>query len=254
MKQRQIAAQLYSFRDFIKTPAGVADTLRKLRTADYRAVQLSSALPPMPETELKRMLDGEGIAAPTSHEKAAELIQEPRKVIDRLLALDCRHVAYPFPHWMPTGEGEAVALAEELNRTAEQFRKAGIVFAYHNHAAEFRKFNGRTMLELLYEHAPLLDGEPDTYWVQKGGGDPAAWIERLSGRLQVLHIKDFGVTAERESVMLPVGSGNLDWKRIFAAAEASGVEWHVVEHDGDCADPFASFASSMNFLKENFVS
>ena len=54
--------------------------------------------------------------------------------------------------------------------------------------------------------------------------------------------------------MMPVGSGNLDWKRIFAAAEAAGVEYYVVEHDGDCADPFESFAASMCFLKGNFVS
>lgn len=254
MKQSNIAAQLYSFRDFIKTPAGVRDTLRRLREIGYEAVQLSTALAPMPEVELRKLLDGEGMAAPTSHEKAADLVNEPQKVIDHLLALNCRHVAYPFPHWMPTGEGETIALAGELNRAAEKFRKAGIVFAYHNHAAEFRRFGGKTMLELLYEHAPLMDGEPDTYWIQKGGGDPVKWIERLAGRIQVLHIKDFGVTPERESAMMPIGSGNLDWKRIFAVAETSGVEWYVVEHDGDCADPFASFASSMNYLRENFVS
>lgn len=254
MKQSRIAAQLYSFRDFIKTPAGVRDTLRKLRAAGYGAVQLSSSLAPMPEVELRKLLQDEGMAAPTSHEKAADLVNEPQKVIDHLLALDCRHVAYPYPHWFPTGEGEAIALAEELNRTAERFRQAGIVFAYHNHAAEFRRFGGKTMLELLYEHAPLMDGELDTFWVQRGGGDPVKWIERLAGRLRVLHIKDCGVNVEHNTVMMPIGSGNLDWKRIFAVAETFGVEWYVVEHDGDCADPFASFAASMNYLKENFVS
>ena len=54
--------------------------------------------------------------------------------------------------------------------------------------------------------------------------------------------------------MMPIGSGNLDWKRIFTAAETAGVEYYVVEHDGDCADPFESFAASMRFLKGNFVS
>ena len=70
----------------------------------------------------------------------------------------------------------------------------------------------------------------------------------------MLHVKDFGVNQSGEPVMMPVGSGNLDWKRIFAAAEAAGVEYYVVEHDGDCADPFESFAASMCFLKGNFVS
>lgn len=254
MKQERIAAQLYSFRDHIGTPAGVRDTLRRLRKTGYGAVQLSSSIAPMPARELARMLEDEGMAAPTSHERAADLVNEPERVIDRLLELGCRHTAYPYPHRMPGDEAEAIAFARELNRAAEKFRRAGIVFAYHNHAAEFRRFNGRTMLEIIYADAPLVDGEPDTYWIQKGGGDPAAWITALSGRLRVLHVKDFGVTAEKEAAMLPVGSGNLGWKRIFAAADSAGVEWHVVEHDGDCPDPFASFASSMAFLKENFVS
>ncbi|AVM44504.1 sugar phosphate isomerase/epimerase [Victivallales bacterium CCUG 44730] len=254
MKQAKIAAQLYSFRDYIGTPAGVRDTLRRLRRTGYEAVQLSGAIAPMPEAELRRMLREEGMAAPTSHERAAELVGEPERVIDRLLALDCRHTACPYPQRVPTGAGETVAFAEELNRAAEKFRRAGIVFAYHNHSIEFRRFGGRPMLEIIYENAPLVDGEPDTFWIQKGGGDPAAWIERLSGRLRVLHVKDFGVNPSGEPVMMPVGSGNLDWKRIFAAAEAAGVEYYVVEHDGDCADPFESFAASMRFLKGNFVS
>lgn len=47
MKPSQIAAQLYSFRDFRHsgTPAGVPDTLKRLRAIGYESVQLSSALP-----------------------------------------------------------------------------------------------------------------------------------------------------------------------------------------------------------------
>ncbi|MEI3000911.1 MAG: hypothetical protein V8T86_08425 [Victivallis sp.] len=35
------------------------------------------------------------------------------------------------------------------------------------------------MLEIIYENAPLVDGEPDTFSIQ-GDGDPAASIKRLS--------------------------------------------------------------------------
>lgn len=253
MRQQQIAAQLYSFRDYIKTPAGVRDTLRRLRHLGYRAVQLSGSLAPMSEKELLALLRDEGMSAPTSHERAVDLCQDTGRIIARLQALACTHTAYPYPHWLPTGAGEAVALGEELNRVAEKFRRAGITLAYHNHSVEFRRFEGRSMLELIYEHAPLLDGEPDTFWIQKGGADPVAWIEKLAGRIQVLHIKDFGVNAAAEPVMMPIGGGNLDWTRIFAAAANSGVKWYVVEHDGDCPDPFASFGESMKFLQENFI-
>ncbi len=256
MHHFKIAAQLYSFRDYIGTPAGVRDTFRRLKAIGYHAVQLSGAIAPMPERDLVAMLEDSGLVAPTSHDNQAAIINDTRRVIDRLLALGCRHTAYPYPHRMPTGIGETIALAEELNAAAEKFRAAGITLAYHNHSVEFAKFEGRLMLDLIYENAPLLEGEIDTYWVQKGGGSPTAWIDRLSGRMKVLHIKDYGMKPGGDcsaSVMMPVGSGNLNWPEIFAAAERSGVEWCVVEHDGDVVgDVFDSFASSLRFLKQNF--
>ena len=47
------------------------------------------------------------------------------RILERLLALDFRHVAYPFPVRMPTGAGECAAMAEELDRTAGIYNEAG---------------------------------------------------------------------------------------------------------------------------------
>lgn len=255
MQKITIAAQMFSFRNYIKTSAGVRNTFRRLKQMGYDAIQLSSSIAPMPTADLAAMLHDEGLTAPTSHSLAQTIIEEPEKEAARLLELGCRHTAYPFPHWRPTGEGEVIALAHELNEAAKKFRAAGVTLAYHNHSVEFERFNGRTMLEILYAEAPELDAELDTYWVQKGGADPVRWIEKLAGRQEVLHLKDYGMKPFCDcngSVMMPVGEGNLDWKRILDAADRAGVCCWVVEHDGDTSDPFGSFASSIRFLKENF--
>ena len=147
--------------------------------------------------------------------------------------------------WMGAAAGSPICICTVLKTT----------LAYHNHSIEFERFNGRTMLEILYAEAPEIDAELDTYWVQKGGADPVRWIETLAGRQQVLHLKDYGMKPFCEcgdSVMMPVGEGNLDWKRILDAAGRAGVTCWVVEHDGDTSDPVGSFASSIRFLKENF--
>lgn len=253
MKKDRIAAQLYSFRDFIKTPADVAETLRKLKKIGYDAVQLSSAIPPMPETELRRILDGEGFQAPTSHESAARIVNETAAVVDHLLALDCRHTAYPFPHELPTDAEATVRLARQLHETAEKMAAAGIALAYHNHAVEFTRFGDHTMLEIIYENAPALEAEIDTFWVHAGGGDPVDWIRRTAQRMAVIHLKDYGVNDNRNWRMMPLGQGNLNWPEILDAAEKSGVKWYVVEHDGDCADPFESFQISLDYLTGHFV-
>ena len=255
MQKITIAAQMFSFRNYIKTPAGVRDTFRRLKQMGYDAIQLSGSIAPMPTADLAAMLRDEGLTAPTSHSFAKTIVEEPEKEAERLLELGCRHPAYPFPHWRPTGEGEVIELARELNEAAKRFRAAGVTLAYHNHSIEFERFNGRTMLEILYAEAPELDAELDTYWVQKGGADPVRWIETLAGRQQVLHLKDYGMKPFCDcngSVMMPVGEGNLDWERILDAADRAGVTCWVVEHDGDTSDPFGSFASSIRFLKEKF--
>jgi sugar phosphate isomerase/epimerase len=253
LKKNQIAVQLYSFRDFIKTPKEFAETLAKLKKMGYDTVQLSGSIAPMPESELTRILGGEGIAAPTAHENQTKIVCETQAVTDRLLSLGCHHVAYPYPHQLPANESETVKLAGGLNRTAEKMAAAGIGLAYHNHAVEFLRYGGKTMLEIIYDEAPALGAEIDTFWVQAGGGSPADWTRRTKGRMEVIHLKDFAVIDNHRRAMAPVGSGNLNWTEIIGECERSGVKYFVVEHDGDCADPFASFQSSMSYLTDNFV-
>jgi sugar phosphate isomerase/epimerase len=67
-------------------------------------------------------------------------------------------------------------------------------------------------------------------------------------------MKDYVVTVENQPQWTEVGSGNLDWKRIIAAAEASGCEWYVVEQDTCPGDPFDSLRKSYGFIRDHLVS
>ena len=255
MKKTQISAQLYCFREFIKTPAGVVDTLKRLRDIGYQSVQLTSALPAeLQSAELSAILAESGMKAISSHEPSSDFFNAPDKVIAKLKALNITYTAYPWPHIPPTGIGEAVAFAHKLNELALKFKEQGITLAYHNHATEFKKLQGKLMLELIYENAPDLAAEIDTFWVHKGGGDPVAWIKRTAGRMEYLHIKDYGIDFHSGNpVMAPIGSGNLNWHEIISTAETCGVKYFIVEHDGDVLDPFESFETSFNYLKKNFM-
>ena len=89
----------------------------------------------------------------------------------------------------------------------------------------------------------------DIYWIQAGGGDPAAWVTRCAGRQPLLHLKDMAVSPEREQRMAEIGEGNLNWSAILKAAGEGGVEWYLVEQD-HCygRDPFESLAISYHNL------
>jgi sugar phosphate isomerase/epimerase len=134
---------------------------------------------------------------------------------------------------------------------------AGQCLSYHNHHIEFRKVAGKTILEWLYEltDARYLQGEPDTYWVQTGGGEPTEWCNRLKGRLPLLHMKDYIVLApDNKIAMAEIGNGNLNWQSICKAAEAAGCEWFIVEQDTCPADPFDSLKQSFEYIKKNLLS
>jgi sugar phosphate isomerase/epimerase len=98
-----------------------------------------------------------------------------------------------------------------------------------------------------------LQGEPDTYWVQYGGGDAVEWCEKLKGRLPLLHLKDYQTNSENTAHMCEIGSGNLNFKKIVAAAEAAGCEWFIVEQDSCPGDPLDSLEKSFRYIQENLV-
>jgi len=142
---------------------------------------------------------------------------------------------------------------DELAPVAEKLAAEGMDFSYHNHNHELRRFGDKTWLAMLYEQAPpsMLKAEIDTYWIQCGGGSPAAWVRKCAGRQPLLHLKDMTVGPDREQRMAEIGEGNLDWPAILAAAAAGGVDWYLVEQD-NCydRDPFDSLAISYRNLKQ----
>ncbi len=252
MKKSQIAAQLYTLRDFLKTPEDIAKSLAKVRQIGYEAVQISG-MGEISTSELNKILANEGLVNCATHESGKSIVEETDKVIARLQELNCKFTAYPYPHQVPANYDEAVALAKQLNTAAEKMAAAGQVLCYHNHAIEFRRFDGKLMLDIFYDNAPAMYSELDTYWVQSGGCCPTQWVKKMAGRLPLLHLKDFMIGEDNKGTMAAIGAGNLDWPSIIAAAEAGGTEWYIVEQDVCPKDPFECLADSFKFINDNFV-
>lgn len=255
MTIHQVAAQLYTVRDHTQTFPDFVATLRRLRAIGYQAVQLS-ATGPFPEADVVKALDDEGVTVCATHEPGRVILDEPERVVDRLNALGCRYTAFPHPGDAPLDIlAHVKMLAAALNGAGEILHNAGQVLCYHNHNTEFRKVEGRLILDVLYDDTDprFLQGEPDTYWVQYGGGDPVAWCERLAGRLPLLHLKDYVTRADNKPDFGSIGEGNLDWPRILRAAERSGCEWYIVEQDTCPGDPFDALAASFRTIRDHLA-
>ncbi len=257
MRIDQVAVQLFTVRDFMKTPSECETTFEKVRTIGYRAVQFGS-LPAMPVDRLAEMLSDSGLICCSTHGTGeANMLDAPEAAVECLRQLNCPSAAYPYPDGVKLEAPEDVlALAERLNAAGRVFHEAGLVFAYHNHSVEFRRFDGRVMLDILYEETDrrYVQGEPDTYWIQYGGGDPTAWCRKLEGRLPLLHMKDYRITAQGRPAFAEIGHGNLNWTSILAAAQEAGCEWYIVEQDRCEGDPFESIRMSFEYIRDNLCS
>jgi len=257
MKKEKIAVQMYSVRDYCNDAHEVIDTLKKVRSIGFHAVEMFS-VGPLPPHELARVLDAEGLTCCSTHEDVEELLTDPESVIERLNILRCTTTVYPFPRGQDFSTADGVKrLGKALNRSGKLFAKAGITLAYHNHNLEFHRLNGKTVFDwLMAETDPkAVATELDTYWVQAGGADPVELLARMKSRVPVLHLKDYGVDAKGKAMFEEIGCGNLDWDRILPAARRAGCRWYVVEQDSDWenGDPFQSLKMSLSYLKRLFT-
>lgn len=137
---------------------------------------------------------------------------------------------------------------DTLNKTAEAAKKAGLLFAYHNHDREFAQVDGKIPYDVLLSdtNADMVKMELDLAWVTKAGLDPVDLFKKNPGRFHLWHVKDIGKDLQDP---LPVGTGIIDFKRIFANAELAGMKHFFVEHDMP-ADPFGSITTSFSNLKK----
>ncbi len=244
-----LAAQLYTVREFTKTPADIIETMKKVAAIGYRAVQLS-ALGEMDPQELRNVCDGEGLTVCATHVGYDFMADTTAECIERHQIYGCPNAGIGgLPTEYRSAEGYA-RFAVEASETARKLAEGGIRFVYHNHNFELEKYGDRTGLQILYEDSDpaVFLSEIDTYWIQAGGGSPATWIRNLAGRAPVVHLKDMTMQG-RDQIMAEIGEGNLDWPDILEACAEAGVEYYIVEQDTCQRDPFESLAISYRNLR-----
>jgi sugar phosphate isomerase/epimerase len=243
-----IGAQLYTLREFTKTPADIARTLARVKKMGYNGVQCS-ALGPIEPAELAKMLKDNDLACLATHVKIDDLEKDPQKVIADHQLWGCKYTAVGgfFPKEATTQTW--VDFSDRYNAIAKKYAGSGLSIGYHNHSHELAHFDGKPALQILLEHfSKDIWIEIDTYWITHGGGDPAAWIGKCTGKIPCTHMKDMAIKLDRTQYMAEVGEGNLNWQHILVSCKAAGVEHLLVEQDICYRDPFESLEISLRNL------
>lgn len=239
-----LGAQLFTLRDYTQTEKDLDYTLAQVAKMGYKTVQISAIGPIAPE-KVRELCDKHGLAIVLTHTDPARILNDTEAVIREHNMMGCDYIGigmmpqkYRTPEWL-------WHFADDYREPAKKIAAAGKLLMYHNHNLEFQKFGGKLVLETLMESfAPQeLGFTLDTYWVQMGGANPVEWMEKLSGRIPCIHLKDMAVKGW-EPVMAPVGEGNLNFPAILEAATHCGVQHLLVEQDTCQGSPFDCLETS----------
>ena len=247
----KIGAQYYTIRDFCKIIEDFDASCKKVSEMGYKAIQLSG-IGDFSAEEIKPIIDKYGLYVVCTHRNAQKFLEEIYREIEFHKAIGCPILGLGA---MPGGkieEGTIDEFVEKFKPVIEKINVTGLTFAYHNHAFEFQKIDGKYVFDIICEK---LGNVPfklilDVYWLAFAGINPAKFIREHKENIACVHFKDLAIV-NREQRYAPVGYGNLDWDNIIAACEEVGVEYALVEQDM-CYDenPFDCLRKSYNFLKE----
>lgn len=253
-----VGLQLFTVRNLLAKD--FEGTLHKVAAAGYREVE-AAGFYDRTAAQVKQSLQSAGLRCPSAHYPLFDLMQNTEDKIAYahelgLQYMICSFPALPHPPKIdPKSKNVGAQLnamiagmslddwkwnAEQFNRIGEQTRKAGIQFGYHNHDIEFRKYGATTAYdELLRLTDPqLVTMEMDCGWVEVAGHDPVAFLKKFPNRYSMLHVKDETMISPPQTSMNPRGSsielgrGKIDYKRILAAAQATGhIRHYFVEQE-----------------------
>ena len=232
-------------------------TLSQVARIGYKEVEMSAPFFGRKASEIRRILDENGLACPSAHWAVAKTISEWQKQVEDARGIGLKYMISNIPRSKPATLDDYKRGAELLNKQGEQCRKAGIQLTYHNHHFEFKPFDGVVAYdELLRRTDPkLVKMEMDCFWITFAGRDPVEYFNKYPGRFALLHIKDLkpGHTPSTDKIegqpFTEVGRGVIDWERIFAAAPKGGLKHYFVEQDTCDRPPLESIKISCDYLK-----
>jgi sugar phosphate isomerase/epimerase len=249
----KIGVQMYTIREFLKTPKEINSSLKRLKEMGFDMVQLSG-LCPCDINELSAMLKDNGIQATGTHspwERFADKA-ELDKLIEEHKILGCEQIGIGIkPNIYPDTYDGYTNFIKKINEICDYIEKSGLSFGYHNHELEFMRFNNVCALDRMIEECPKAEFTLDVFWVQAGGANPVEYMDKLKNRIRILHLKDYRVLG-RQRQYAEIGQGNLDWPAIFSRCGQYGIPYAVIEQDADfLKDPFDSLQMSRKFLVDS---
>lgn len=234
----QIGAQLYTINKHLKNLEDFSASLKKVADIGYKVVQVSGTCEFEPKW-LKEELDKNDLKCVITHIEPEDLIDNAQKVVEEHKIFGCTHIGIGG---MPTEMRGSLEGYNEFKKlylpVAEKLRDLGAKFMYHNHWFEFDKLNGKNVIERILEDFPedSIDFTLDLGWAAFANADVVELIDKLNGRLSIIHLKDYKDVPEGKEMpfdvyLRPIYEGKLPYDDYINALKKVNCEYALVEQD-----------------------
>lgn len=235
-----VGLQLYSLRAQF-TAHGAPATLDIVKGFGIRYAELAGTYNLSPE-KMKALLAERGIKAVSGHFPYKKFKEEPETVALEAKALGLEFAGCAWAdHKAPMDERQAREIIAVFNQAGEVLARHGLKFFYHCHGFEFQPHGDGTLMDLIIQETnpKNVSYEMDILWVVFPGHDPAKLLAKYPGRWKLIHLKDLkkgvatGSLSGKTDVTndVPLGTGQMNWPAILAAAKQAGVKYYFIEDE-----------------------
>jgi sugar phosphate isomerase/epimerase len=251
--------QSYGVKEMLGTDFG--GTLKKLRSIGYKGIEMCSPtgyeksgfgpLTVFSAGELRNKIEGAGLFCKSCH------FQYPELKLDRIqetiswgkkLGLKDLVISAAWVKKDATLDDWKI-VADEMNKSAEQVKNAGMQMVYHNHSIG-PEYNGEKLYDILMRlFDPELIKMQFQLAVVSEGVDVVGYISKYPGRYISLHIHDWDPAQKK---VVPTGKGVIDWKKLLETAKKSGISDYglIVEMETKApGDPLQDLVECYNYLQ-----
>ncbi len=256
----KINIQMYSFMDGKHN-----DSRENLKTAarmGYDGVELFGPDFQIPAEEMKELTEKLGIRVVSMHAPDKHQIVS---LLPYANTVGCSFIGLSME--VMRDEADVHRWAKELNELGKACKEAGCMMIYHNHTQEFAPCGEERIIDiLLKETDPELVGfELDAGWCAAAGYDPVEHVQRYSGRIKLIHVKESSevlgpmppvdldnvewkdgrpvfppdvqaMLDHAKEINCPACEGLVDWKKLKEAADANGCQAYIVEREYSVGD------------------
>lgn len=248
MEKIKVGVQLFTLRNYLKKPEDVSAVFKRVKEMGAEVVQISHMCE-ISSKELAKISKDYDLPICITHASVERMKNDLGRLAEEHLDFGCKNMGIGMmpKEYRQNNEG-VKKFIEFLNSIAESLKKYNMTIAYHNHNFEFKKYDERTIYDVMIDETiEEVQFIPDTFWIKVGGYDPNDYIKKLFGRINTLHLKDY-MKILGVPVFRAIGLGNLDFSKIMVEAENSQVENAVIELDIS-PNPFKSVEKSLKYMK-----